>query len=139
MEEVEACEIDAHHQIENFERELNFKAKSMLKSQITKGEFQSWLDSKLKEKFESAGKYEKDHSENHVKVVEEYFVILGMLKIVIESDHFDVQEDQHFLQHLLLTYDLVSSLKLCRLYSLTKSYDQVMKLTERILSMDPAN
>jgi len=49
-------------------------------------------------------------------VVERYFEILGMLKAVIESPHFDIHADSSFLQHLLIDYDIPSSLKICKIY-----------------------
>lgn len=70
-------------------------------------------------------------------MVERYFEILGMLKAVIESPHFDIHVDSSFLQHLLRDYDIPSSLKICKIYLEEQSFDHASTLVDRILTIDP--
>jgi DNA-binding SARP family transcriptional activator len=70
-------------------------------------------------------------------MVERYFEILGMLKAVIESPHFDIHEDSSFLQHLLRDYDIPSTLKICKVYLEDQSFEHAKTLLQRILAIDP--
>jgi hypothetical protein len=60
-----------------------------------------------------------------------------MVKAVIEL--LDVHEDQAYLQHLLRTYDVPSSLQLCKLYQEEGDLDHVQSLLDRIMIIDPSN
>ncbi len=74
--------------------------------------------------------------------MKQMFECLGIVKTIVESDIFSQANDQDFLRHLLLTYDLPSSLEICKLLMNDQSAEnsqRIKLMAERALTIDPEN
>ena len=91
----------------------------------------------LDRQFIKAAELEQQNKEE--QAVEEYFLCLGMVKKIIESDLFNYERDKVDFQQLLVTYDLPCSLRMCKILSSHQVFDKVLPLAQRVLSIDPSN
>ncbi len=77
--------------------------------------------------------------------MEKLFECLGVIKVIVESDILaDKAHDSSldFLRHILFTYDLPCTLKLCQILSTDTSSEnshRIKALAERALIIDPEN
>ena len=77
--------------------------------------------------------------------VEKLFECLGVIKVIVESDILTDQAGDNsadFLKHILLTYDLPCSLKLCKILLKDDSSEnshRIKNMAQRALIIDPEN
>ena len=77
--------------------------------------------------------------------VEKLFECLGVIKVIVESDIMSDQagdQSGDFLKHILLTYDLPCSLKLCQILMKDNSSEnshRIKSMAQRALIIDPEN
>ena len=80
------------------------------------GDKDEWFNKiiqKLYDVFEKACQFEEANDD--IQAVEQFFLCLGLIKQVMDSDLFHPRKDREYLKEILETFDLPCSLKMARI------------------------